>query len=100
MKGILIILVVLGHIHTPFTSWIYLFHIPVFFMISGFCWKTKYSVDIKSMKTYVIGKLKRLYVPSVIVNVLFILLNNLFLRIGFYTADNTFIDLTNSYLIT
>lgn len=52
------------------------------------------------MKTYVIGKLKRLYVPFVIVNVLFILLNNLFLRIGFYTADNTFLDLTNSYLIT
>lgn len=100
MKGILIILVVLGHIPTPLTNWIYLFHIPVFFMISGFCWKTKYANDFKSMKSYVIGKLKRLYVPFVIVNVLFILLNNLFLRIGFYTADSTFLELTSSYHIT
>lgn len=99
MKGILIILVVLGHIHTPFTAWIYQFHIPVFFMISGFCWKTKHANSMESMKQYVIGKLKRLYVPFVILNVSFILLNNFFLHIGFITNDNTFLDLTSSYFL-
>lgn len=99
MKGILIILVVLGHIHTPLSCWIYQFHIPVFFMISGFLWNTKHSNDIDSMKHYIIGKLKRLYIPFVLLNVVFILLNNFFLRIGFITDDPNFLDLTRSYLI-
>lgn len=99
MKGILIILVVWGHIHTPFTNWIYLFHIPVFFMISGFCWKTKHINNIESIKHYVVGKLIRLYIPFVILNAFFILLNNFFLRIGFYTEDVTFLNLTSSYQI-
>jgi fucose 4-O-acetylase-like acetyltransferase len=34
-KGILIILVVLGHTHLPFTLYIYWFHLPAFFIISG-----------------------------------------------------------------
>lgn len=99
MKGILIILVVWGHVHTPLTNWIYQFHIPVFFMISGFCWKTKHSNNVESMKHYVIGKIKRLYVPFIIMNVLFILLNNIFLHIGLITDDPTFLDLTSSYLL-
>ncbi|CAN5445547.1 acyltransferase family protein [soil metagenome] len=34
-KGILIILVVLGHTHLPFSIYIYWFHLPAFFIISG-----------------------------------------------------------------
>ena len=36
MKSILIILVVLGHSGSLFTPYIYLFHIPAFFFVSGY----------------------------------------------------------------
>jgi fucose 4-O-acetylase-like acetyltransferase len=35
-KGILILLVVLGHSGAPFSKYIYWFHMPAFFMIAGF----------------------------------------------------------------
>lgn len=45
-KGIGIILVVVGHvIHGPVQSFIYLFHVPLFFLISGILYK---PVDIKT----------------------------------------------------
>lgn len=36
VKGIGIILMVIGHASSPFHDFIYLFHMPLFFMISGF----------------------------------------------------------------
>ena len=35
MRGIGILLVVLGHAGFPFSGWIYLFHMPLFFLLSG-----------------------------------------------------------------
>lgn len=99
MKGILIILTVLGHVNTPFTDYIYMFHMPCFFMISGYCWNKKHSSDFYSMKNYFIGKVKRLYVPFIIVNITFILLNNVFLKIGFITNNNSFLEFTSKYRI-
>ncbi|MBO4887428.1 MAG: acyltransferase family protein [Firmicutes bacterium] len=40
-KGIGILLVVLGHclqVHAPLKQWIYSFHVPLFFLISGMVW--------------------------------------------------------------
>ena len=39
MKGFLIALVVIGHSHWEFGKIIYWFHMPVFFMISGYLLK-------------------------------------------------------------
>ena len=44
MKGILILSVVAGHAQIPVHRYIYLFHMAVFFMISGFLWN---SVQIR-----------------------------------------------------
>lgn len=91
MKGILIILVVVGHSgmggHT-LTNWISLFHMPVFFMISGYLYKKATGQDIKKIKAvrkYIIKKIKSLWVPYFVASVIFIILNNFFIRIGFYT---------------
>lgn len=43
LKGIAIILVILGHIKNPFSNLIYSFHMPLFFMIAGFFIKTEAS---------------------------------------------------------
>ena len=45
-KGYGILGVIIGHIATPgITVWIYTFHIPMFFFLSGYLFKTNYSFD-------------------------------------------------------
>lgn len=63
IKGILIILVVVGHYQTPIKDYIYWFHMPCFFMVSGFFLK-----DCKSMeevKIFAVSKCKRLMIPYI-----------------------------------
>ncbi len=64
-KGIGIILVVIGHTNTPFGigKVIYQFHMPLFFILSGFFYKDDY---IKTPLVFLLGSLKRLYGPFVI----------------------------------
>ena len=52
IKGIGIFLVVLGHIYKDnyIGQWIYSFHMPLFFMLSGYLMYTK-SVDWKSRRS-------------------------------------------------
>lgn len=67
-KGILIILVVLGHsIPGPHyeldkykLNYIYLFHMPAFFIISGYLYKPIEKINLKG---YIIKKTKRLLLP-------------------------------------
>ena len=49
MKGLLIVLVVLGHSQAPVHRFIYLFHMAAFFIISGYLWKDDYSKTKKSL---------------------------------------------------
>lgn len=51
-KGIGIIFVVLGHCFvkdTPMHNWIFSFHMPLFFLLSGYCFKPEKYTDIKSV---------------------------------------------------
>lgn len=41
LRGLGILLVVLGHCNPPFNKYIYAFHMPLFFMISGYLYKEK-----------------------------------------------------------
>lgn len=60
LKGILIISVVLGHLGVPFSKYIYWFHMPVFFMVSGlFLFKETET----SMKDFVKRKIDQYVVP-------------------------------------
>ena len=44
MKGICIVLVVLGHTYNTYTTnFIYLFHVGVFFILSGYCFNQNYT---------------------------------------------------------
>lgn len=59
-KGIGILLVMIGHLGLPYAkTWIYTFHIPLFFMLSG-CVFRGYDKDFKS---FFIKKLKSIVVP-------------------------------------
>ncbi len=76
-KGICITLMVVGHGGCPdyLHRFIYMFHMPCFFFISGMLLSDKYITDIK---TGVIKKLKGYYLPFVKWSIIFVLLHNLF----------------------
>jgi len=65
LKGIAILLVVYGHTWPFCRNFIYLFHMAVFMMASGYCFKAKIK-SFSTWKNYVIKKIKGLYVPFVI----------------------------------
>lgn len=68
-KGICIISVVLGHLGIA-TRFVYFYHLPVFFFISGlFLNAEKYS-----FKDFLLKKIKSLYVPYVIISLLFVII--------------------------
>lgn len=89
MKGIGIVCMVAGHAGAPvlFTHFIYLFHMPIFFMISGYLFKDTDSDSIESVKYFIVRRIKSLYFPYLLLQVLLTLFHNFLLKINFYT-DN------------
>ena len=96
-KGLGIILMAIGHAGCP--EWmfyfIYLFHMPLFFWLSGYCFKEKYLDD---KQTFVKHRLKGLYVPIVKYNLIFIVLHNLLYTLKIYKETYTFNDIIDRVL--
>jgi len=82
-KGILIILMVLGHSGCPgyIADVIYLFHMPCFFLISGMCLSDKYA-DNKLL--FIRRKIKTLYFPFVKWSFLFLIFHNFLFSLNLY----------------
>ena len=89
-KGLGIILVVLSHTQCPSKYFICLFHMALFFIISGYFFKQYYYKDVENIKIFIKKRIKSLYLPFIICNSCFIMLHNLFLKINFYTSNATF----------
>lgn len=77
-KAIAITLVVFGHIHSDFMSYIFSFHMPFFLMLSGFLQKKR------PLREEMVKSAKSLLAPYVIYN-LYLLIYSIFT--GEYTAD-------------
>jgi len=78
-----IILIVLGHATEPslFNNFINLFHVPLFFFISGYLFKEAYFLK----PAYFIKiKLKRFYLPFIKYELLFLIFHNIFLKLNLY----------------
>ena len=60
IKGYGICLMVCGHSGAPFTNWIYLFHMALFFIASGYLWNERNAVTKKNVVQYVKRKAKSL----------------------------------------
>lgn len=82
MRGIGIVLMVLGHSGFPGTDYIYLFHMALFFMLSGWFFSLR-----GGLVHFVRRKLVTLWLPFVAANTAFTVCNNLFLRLNILTAD-------------
>ena len=82
-KGIGIMLMVLGH--TFFSDYgytlIYMFHMPLFFFISGYCFRESHLADFRN---YTKKRISRIYVPFVKWGLIFLLLHNIFFHLNIY----------------
>ena len=92
-RGIAIILVCLGHRDIPksLSTWIYTFHIPVFFFLSGYV--TKYE-KYKNVKEFIVRKVKGLIAPYFSLGIVYIVLQFLY-SLVFHNEFNTIKHLKN-----
>lgn len=89
MKGLAIILMLF--IHAPFVDLgiTLSFVVPLFFMVSGvFLPSCETCTDLR---VFILKKIKSLYVPYVITNLIFLAFHNFFVRINFYTDSQDFL---------
>lgn len=71
-KGLGIFLVVWAHARAPYSAYMYLFHMPLFFLISGYLYNSK-----KGFKDFFVGKFKTIYIPFVVWNLLAVLIKTI-----------------------
>lgn len=83
-KAIGIILMVMAHAQPPFIirQIIVMFHMPLFFFVSGFCLKSKYIEN--STFLFILKRIKGLWWPFVKYSIIFLLLHNLFFELNLY----------------
>lgn len=88
-KAICIICMVIGHSGCPdyLYRFIYLFHMPCFFFISGWLLKDKYLTDIKKG---LLNKVRGSYFPFVKWSLLFLVFHNVFVRLHIYDANTSY----------
>ena len=95
LRGIAIFLVVMAHswfLNFPGDLFIDQFHMALFMAISGYLFKIERVDSVEKLKLYFIKKVKTLYLPYVLANSFFILLNNFFVKIHFLCTDAKLMD--------
>jgi len=88
LKAIAIMLMVAGHAETPIKSFIYLFHMPVFIIASGYFYNTKYSDNAKGLFKFIKKRIVGLWFPYFVANSIFAILNNTFIKLNVYTTNS------------
>lgn len=89
-KGIGIIFVVIAHSFAQkgiLADFICLFHMPLFYFVSGYCFKEKY---LNEKFIFFKRSIKTLYIPFVLTNFIFICLHNTFYELNIYNNEYGF----------
>ncbi|MGN1256844.1 MAG: acyltransferase family protein [Bacteroidaceae bacterium] len=86
LKGIGILMVVMGHSGCPanLRTIIYMIHMPLFFLASGYFLKEKRLLDFPQ---FMRGKIRTLYVPFIKYSIAFLLLHNLLIDAGVMSTE-------------
>lgn len=93
IKGVAIVLMVMGHALTDWAQggsvlgFIGAFHMPVFFMASGYFFKGEKVATWQGLGSVIKSRMIRLWWPYVLWVTIFLLLNNWFIKCNIYT-DN------------
>ncbi|MCQ2222160.1 MAG: acyltransferase family protein [Bacteroidaceae bacterium] len=85
-KAIAIMSMVLGHAayNTHMEQIVNVFHVPLFFFMSGYCFKDIY---IQRSKEFFTKRIKGLYIPYVKWGLLFLILHNVLFKVGVYSEE-------------
>lgn len=92
MKAIAIILMVFRHAGAPKIEIVEIFHMSLFFMVSGWCFSDKYTSNIKMVGKFILKKIQTLYIPFIIFNLCNVWTHNILLQINIYTGNPEFIN--------
>ena len=87
IKGAAICLMVLGHCRCPVSHFIYIFHMAVFFMASGFVYKASYSESFHGLKQLFWKRVKSLWIPCFMFKTFFLLLWNVGVKFHIYDVN-------------
>ena len=92
LKGIGITIMVIGHSGCPayFEKLIYLFHMPLFFFLSGYFFKQTSSESSEAVYSFAKKKISGLYMPYIKWALVFVFLHNVFYAMHFYTEPYSF----------
>lgn len=95
-KAIGIILMVVGHTIGPnyLCRFIYMFHMPLFFLCSGYFYEV--PDNFVGFRCFIIKKIKGLYFPYVKWSIVFLILHNLFYTLHFYPTENKYFGYYNN----
>lgn len=91
MRGIGILLMVVGHSGFGGSDFIYLFHMALFFMLSGYFFHM--SGEVRALGRFCLRRVQTLWLPFVLANTAFTVCNNLFLRLNILTGDPRILEL-------
>lgn len=99
-KGIGIILMVIGHSGCPkfLHDFIYMFHMPLFFICSGYFYKS--LTTGKEVVTFWGKRFKGLYLPYIKWSIVFLLLHNVFYHLNIYSNEYGYLGDTSSLYST
>lgn len=95
IKGIGIVLMVAGHAGFPLTRFIYLFHMSIFFIASGYCFNSNYSSSFFNCINFVKKRFLSLWLPFVVWTAIFSFLHNVFISLNIYTVNPMILDYEN-----
>lgn len=85
-KGIAIILMVMGHAGCPLwiNEYLHMLRMPLFFFMSGYCFKLAYLQD---KKTFMKKRINGIYKPYIKWTLFFFLLHNIFFLLNIYNTE-------------
>ena len=86
---------VLRHARAPFSDFVLLFHMAIFFIASGYLIKEENGKNARNLLVYIWHKIRGLYIPYIAYSVVFICLHNVFLKLNIYTNSMAFMEETS-----
>lgn len=92
LKGIGILLMVFRHTEAPFSEFVLLFHMAIFFIASGYLLRPEKVRDLKSLLGFIFKKIKGLWLPYFLFMAGFTVMNNCFIQLNFYTDNPLYIE--------
>ena len=96
VKGMAILLVVYAHTWPIFRNFYRLFCLQLFLVASGYCTRGRIESPA-DWRRYMGRRMRALYIPCAVCNGIYALLGGVFLRLGLYTDQPVFLQMTEAW---